>query len=461
MENAPPSQTLGSEKPPSPRRIWRYGILLLLLLAGIACWISFQGEQPIQVAIADGRIIQIEGVTYGMKHRMGQPSVVLNRFQPWLPQRIYDWLKPKHPESTIELDRPALVIWINAVDPKTGTNVDCQRLRTELVGQKGDLFESHPHWSGSQKFWRVGHVFYSWPRDEKLLTWRITPHRMDLTSVVRLHNPHVTSALNWTGQPLPQTRLLGETELVLDGLQTRTNGSKSRYWVTPSTYWEPVFEFRRNGQPVTGWSQPEWTAEDPLGNRGQFLGVHQPALRVSVSVYPEATNIEDAQTLAVLPQIDLTTLQTNLWWNRPLGSSNLVALGICPPGVCHFSGGQFDPNPVSKMGAVRGGSPSGWTSSRKQVNPLQVKTTYAHYSDKPTIYLRADDLKQGERLAVRLKDDQGRSWAAKPESQGAPEGVRPFLLDLPPGLTNITAEIAILKPLQAAFDVDTKSYISP
>jgi hypothetical protein len=432
-----------------------------MLLAGMAGWISLRGKQPIQVAIADGRIIQIEGVTYGTKHRIGQPAVVLDRLHPWIPQRVYDWFKPKHPESKIDLDRPALVIWINALDPKTGTNVDCQRLRAELVSRNGDFFQSHPHWFGGQKFWRVGHVFDSWPRDEKLLTWQVTPHRMHQTTIVTLENPYLTPALKWTGQPLPQTRLLGESELVLDALQTRTNGGKSTYWVTPSTYWEPVFQFRRNGQPVSGWSQPEWTAEDPLGNRGQFLGVHQTALRFFASVYPEATNTQAAPTLAILPRIDLSALQTNLWWNQPLGFSNLVALGICPPGVRHFSGGQFDPNPVTKMGAVRGGAPSGWTSSRKQVNPLQVKTTYAHYSDKPTLYLRADDLKEGERLAVRLEDDQGRSWAAKAEGQGAPEGVRPFLLDLPPGLTNITAEIVILKPVQAEFDVDTKRYISP
>ena len=461
MENPQPIPATAPGKPRSKR--WMFALSLLVLLAALGCWFGFREKKPIQVLISDGRILQIEGVTYGTKNQMGQPSPLLSRFQPWLPQRVFDWLKPKHPLSTIELDRPGLVIWINALDPKTGTNIDCQMLRTELVNKHGDLFQSRPHWSGGPNFWRVGHVFTAWPRDEAQLTWRITPYRKTETepSIVKLENPHVTPAANWAGQSLPQTKPVGDFELALTAIQVRTNGAKNRYWETLSPYWEPVFEFRRQGQPVLGWSKPEWMAEDPLGNRAQFLGIHQPALRFFATVYPEATNTQAAPTVAVLPGIDLSALQTNLWWNRPLGSSNLVALGICPPGVYHFSEGQLDPTPVSRMAAVRGGAPSGWTSARKQINPLKHKTTYAHYTDKPTIYLRADDLKDQERLAVRIKDDQGRSWVAKPEGQGAPEGVRPFLLDLPAGLTNITAEIVILKPAQAQFDVDTRKSASP
>jgi hypothetical protein len=432
-----------------------------LVVIAIAGWSSLRVKKPIQLLLSDGRILQIEGVTYGTRHQIGQPSLILNRLQPWLPQRVFDWLKPQHPASSIDLDRPGLVVWINALDPKALTNIDCQGLRAELVNQHGDPFQSQPHWSGGQKFWRVGHVFACWPRDEAQLTWRVTPYRKSEASTVKLVNPHVSPAARLAGQPLPQTRLIGEAEIVLAALEVRTNGSKNRYWESLSTYLEPRFEFRQNGQAVTGWSRPEWIAEDALGNRGQFLGTHHQALKVFATVYPEITNLQATPTLAVLPAIDLSTLQTNVWWNRPFGSNSLVALGICPPGVCHFSGGQFDPAPVTKMGAVRGGASSGWTSARKQVNPLQLKTTYAHYTDKPTLYLRADDLKSGERLAVRLKDDRGRSWAAKPESQGAPEGVRPFLLDLPADATNVTAEIVILKPAQAEFDVATSKPINP
>ena len=458
MELTPP------QLPPSAKRLhrrWPYAVVGLLVLLSIAGWFGLKKKPTIQVALSDGRILVIEEVTYGKHHRVGHPSRVLNRLRPWIPELIYRRIAPTHPESQLDLDHPALVIWVNALDATTGTNIDCQMLRTELVSRKGDLFQGNAHWYGEADFWRVGHVFYAWPQDEPNLTLRVTPYRKNESSTLKLANPHIATPQPWTGRPVPQSKEVGEYELVLSGLQSRTNGDTKQYWVTPAAYWEPQFELHRFGQSLGGWADPEWNAEDPLGNRGKFLGIHQPVVKFSASVYPDPTNVLVAPTIAALPPIDLSTLQTNLWWNRPLGSTNLLALGVCPPGVRSFSGGELDLNPVSKMGAVRGGAPSGWTGARKQINPLQTKTTHAHYSHLPTIYIRATALQAGERLAIRLKDDQGHVLAAKPESQGSSEGIFPFLLDLPAGLTNITAELAILKPVQAEFYVETSSRPTP
>ena len=108
------------------------------------------------------------------------------------------------------------------------------------------------------------------------------------------------------------------------------------------------------------------------------------------------------------------------------------------------------------MSPVRGGARSGWVGRTKRINPLQIKHEDGHYTPDPTIYIQAAELREPDRLAIRVKDNQGRYWATIPESQGAPQGIHPFLLRLPPQITNVVAEVALLRPVQAEFMVDTR-----
>jgi len=435
------------------------GCAVLLAVAGLlVVRFLFERHGPLaQLNLADGRILQIEGVTFGTNHHMGTHSIFFDRFGQWLPQRLRGWLSPKVPENTINSERPALVIWVNAINPETGTNVDCQGIRMEFVDQHGDLFGPETsHWSGGQSFWRVGHMFYSYPRSEKQLTLHVTPWKKnkDTPVTARLQNPHIVPAANWSGEPLPQTKTLGPIEITLAELKVRTNETK--YWQAPSTYFEPVWQLRQGGQAAQGWSDPEWTAEDPTGNRGQHLGLHQSALRFLVSVYPLATNVNSLAMVAVLPRVDLNVLTNQMLWNSKLsiGTNEVVALGVCPAGAYTFTGGDFDPT-GPRMGAVRGGARSGWTGQTKRLTPLKVQAWHGHYTPTPTIYVRADRLKEPDRLALRARDDSGRVWAAKPEPQGHPDGVHAFLLELPSEVTNFVPELVLLRPVEAEFLVNT------
>ena len=449
-----------------PRRMkrifWLIGILLaLVLISGFMLGYSiFKPRRPLpQLKLADGRILQIEGVTYGTKHRVGTRSIFVDRFGQWMPPKLRGWLEPKVPENTINLERPALVVWVNAINPATGTNVDCQGIRMEFVDHHGDLFgQETSSWFGGQTFWRVGHVFYSYPRSEAQLTLRVTPWKKnkDTPVTTQFQNPHIVQPANWSGEPLPQTKTPGPIEITLCELQMRTNETK--YWQTASVYFEPVWQLRQDGRVAQDWSDPEWTAEDPTGNRGQYLGLHQPALRFSVRVYPLATNTNSLATVAALPRVDLNTLTNQTLWNSKLsiGANDVVALGVCPAGAYTFTGGDFDPT-GPRMSAVGGGAPSGWTGQSKRLTPMKVQMWHKHYTPKPTIYIRASQLQKPDRLTLRARDDSGRVWAAKSEPQGHPDGVHAFLLELPSDVTNIVPELVLLKPAQAEFLVKTAS----
>ena len=219
--------------------------------------------------------------------------------------------------------------------------------------------------------------------------------------------------------------------------------------------------------PAIGWEQPEWSAEDPNGNRGKFLGVHQPVLRFFASAFPAATNTDSAQLIATLPQTDLTTLKTNLWWNKTnlLASKEVAVLGLFLPGTHTFCEGNYESSSTAVQGP-RGGSPSGWTGSRQRINPMRVKESHSHYTPSPVLYVRYHRERtvrslpgESERLAVRLRDDHGQYWVAKPES--AADGINPFLVELPPSVTNVVPEVVLLRPVQADFFVETKNHLTP
>jgi len=455
--------------------------VILLVFAGLLIFLSSgQPSGPIATALlADGRIIQIEALTYGTEHRVGHSAPIYDRFAQWLPGPLRGLFAPARPETRLHLDQPALVVWVNMVDASTGKPVDCQRIRSEFVDGNGDLFGPENYfWYGiSTNFWRAGHSFTAFPRDSAKLTLQVTTlGKKKGTTRLDFANPFVTAPAIWSGGPLPQQKNTGTLEIRLAALDLRTNGGPKKYWETPARYWEPRWELRTDNKPVAGWSDVEWIADDPLGNRGQSLGMHEPVLRFTATVYPEATNANEAVLVASLPQVILSNATTTniTWWNSNYlaGSNAITALGWFPKNpMCYiFSDGHFATNPPVSLAPTRGGAPSGWVGQSQRTSPLHVQYWQGHYSQGPVIYLRvgapgtdlngsATHLDFGSRdpvnrLAIRLRDDLGRVWVAKPEPEGAADGIMAYLIDLPSEVRTVTPEIVLLKPARAEFMVD-------
>jgi hypothetical protein len=441
------------------KSFFRAGLALILIIAA-ALWAtrSTVSQKPLaSVALGDGRILQVEAVTYGTNHHIGNPASKLGwRLNVWLPRRLRLRLASKNPEAVInDFENPALVVWVNAVNARTGTNVDCQMVRVELVDGHGEHYaENNSYWFGGDEYWRVGHAFEVFPRSETNLTMQVSTWKNGKTNQLNFPNPHVVHPAEWTGLELPQQKHAGDLNIVLRGLRLRTNGIPSHEWETRSVYWEPEWNLLRGNEKVGGWDQPEWMAEDPAGNRGQQLGTNHPVLRFSASFYPSATNVEAAPSLANLPQTFVTNLHSILWWNQTVHfeAQEISILGLFPAGSYVFNNGAFLSNPPVAMGAVRGGAPSGWTGQSVVVNPLKVVYYHAHYSTTHSvIYVSAPKLGGKTRLAMRLRDEQGRLWVAEPEPQGADDGIYPFLVNLPPDVNRVTPELVVLKPVEAEF----------
>jgi hypothetical protein len=416
-----------------------------------------------EVQVADGRIFVIEALTYGTNHAVGHASALVERFGPWMPKPLRDLLSPKVPQTSFTLSQPALVVWVHALDGLARTNVDCQGIRLEFEDEHGDLWGQRRsgHHSFEGHFNRGYHVFEAFPRKAGQLTLNLTPWRGSNPVSVTLPNPHPTRAENWSGLPVPQILLTNGIEIVLAGLSARTNGAPDRYWETPSRYWAPEWKLERGGEPASGWQDAEWEAFDPHGNRGQFLGLNQPVLRYRVSYQPYATNAEATTPLVALPPAALDAMATNSIWLRTsrVESIEVVATGLMTTRMNFFTDGVYQRVAPVPIGPTRGGAPTGWVSSSKRVSPVKVVTHRGHYADRPVVYLQCADPELAKRLGVRVRDEQGRLWPTTRETQGNPDGIIPFMLDVPPEVTNVVAEIVRLNPVGAEFTVRTPTPI--
>jgi hypothetical protein len=396
------------------------GTVLLIAIAIFFALVRPLLGKPLPSALlADGRVFHIEGVTYGTDHHMGFKSL-LDNFRPWLPPQVRSWLSPKQPRSEMHMDQPALVVWVDATDPVTGNYVDCQSILIEIVGENGEVFpQSTSYWFGSPAFWREGYVFDAFPRPQRVLALRITPWRTNVSVQLEVPNPRVTRPTAWSGQPLPQHKLVGTLDVTLASLVLSTNSHGGRNWETTTRHWAPAWQLRQGGKPAEGWEEPEWIAEDAMGNRSRFLGVHQKVLRYTATFYPMATNMEAAVLIGSSPPFSPATLESNVLWNLNLNCDkrSIPVLGVFTNGVHVFLDGVYQTNPPVKMGTVQGGARSGWTGQSRRVSPTRVDFWAGHYTPVPVIYVQAKELSATERLAVRLRDEAGHYWLAKSEGQ--------------------------------------------
>lgn len=418
-----------------------------------------------EVAMDDGRIIVVGAVTYGTNHVVGNASLLVDRLGPWMPKRLRDFLSPEIPRTSITTGPDTLVVWLNALDANSRKNVDCQGLLVEFEDEAGDLWgrqTSNWHASDCNGFIRIGHSFAVYPRSAEELTLRITPLQSTNTVTVRLRNPSVTRPANWTGRPAPQRRLTNGLEIVLEELSARTNGAPDEPWVTRSRYWEPSWKLLSDGAEVSGWRAPEWVAADPLGNQGQFLGLDQQVLRYSVKFHPEVTNELATVIVASLPTVSLAAGATNTLWfqTTSLMGIEFAAIGLMTTPMNFFTEGVYEPAPPP-LGITQGGAPTGWVSSGRRLSPVKHVTYRGHYADRPVIYLQCHDAELAQNLGVRLRDEQGRLWPTTRESQGNPDGILPFMLDVPAVVTNVVPEVVWLNAVGAEFIVRTPAGTTP
>jgi hypothetical protein len=423
------------------------GIVLTLLVKLLA---PGTAEQR-QVRLSDGRLFRIEAVTFGTNHVVGWGDGWLVPLRKILPSAAVQFLTPTRGQSRQATDYPTLVVWVHARDA-SGKYVDCQGVRASFVDDLGDVYpaNSYAHGAFSKGFNRQAYLFHVFPRGSAQLKLQLSPWRSEKTSTLVIANPcKRTPVAVWTPETLPATRRVEEVEFRLASLAVQTNGGSQREWEPLSLHWQPVFSLSAGGEPATNWTTPEWEGEDATGNRGQTLGLHEPMLKFIATTYPKPEAVTDEARRWRLPVVNLPTAPQGFQWhtNRVLRDASVTVIGLFPPGAYTFSQGQLT-NPPSPMWG------NGWVGLSQQVAPGRWRKWDTFGTTNYTAFLRWPVGKAEQRLAVGLRDRQGRvSWTQCRRSEGA-GGVFALVFDTPlEAAQEVGLEVVLLEPLHAEFVV--------
>ena len=404
------------------------GLSLLALLA------PKHGLQANEVLMPDGKVLRIEGVTWGRNHRLN------HEYSPSGASAFWD---RRHMPLSHGYGQDHLMVWMTCRDARSGRSHDFEWWSGSVVvdsfGQ--ELNDSNPHqWQtgtrssgsggGSRPLradrssyddWVVASTFPTFRTDRGRFKLQVKNVSGEVVAAFELTHPSPPVVQSWKAEELPATKTEGDVSVTLNRLSANfhwqtNNGVKQKYW-----YYSPDATVSENGQPANDWETSLMDVSDPLGNHqlqyvqyGQPISLLEPAWKVDVVATRRQTSkftAAEIWTLKSLPlpskdtAVPLTDSQTfagNVVTLAALAGPGKTTYSVATPGLVKYGsfnsssgGGAFDS--LTKIESKRNGSIA--TSS--------VEANWPHLT------LEANGLTQLHRLFVLAKDDQGRDVPAQ------------------------------------------------
>jgi hypothetical protein len=264
-----------------------------LLLAGLVGVMTYRPKhEPLRrIPLPDGTEVRLEYVTYGTDHRA--PGA--GRLAGWLSQQAQRWPRLEIPYEATEYQHetsdPVLGLWFTHFDPRTKAYIPGieQKLSLSAVNSGDYLeFESSRSWNPYGGVLPMPHLFVTCPRFERRkanVSLRVT--MLGQTSELTVPNPAAdVSFPQWKPEPLPQTRRMGELDLVLRSVSFRRD--EDGKLVTPPAL-NPVFEVLHHGKESQGIDGGEMKWFDATGNQsigqGDLLSFSERAWKLRVTAF--------------------------------------------------------------------------------------------------------------------------------------------------------------------------------
>jgi hypothetical protein len=239
------------------------GLLLLILIAGL-WWSSTQRKQSIvtTVQLADGRRVELVGVTTGPEHRLRNPRI-RDAIAHLIPPPLKKAFGPNFTSSFGFSSDTGIALWLMCYDPALQQYSSAWIDRVIAVDEHGCEFESSGSGGTSDGYHDATIIELPvFPRRQKSFTCRMIRTVNNKPTVLGefiLQNPLATSLVaqaDWEAEKLPTTK----TNLPL---VVQLNGFRSGR----------VADFTLSGErdASTKWELDASRFEDPTGNRGSLL----------------------------------------------------------------------------------------------------------------------------------------------------------------------------------------------
>lgn len=432
------------EHPPAPREKrslnpWllvfiTIGMFLTLVIVGLSLLALLAPNQSLRAnefLMPDGKILRIEGVTWGKTHRLDFEYSPAGPWEFWDRRRM-----PITHGHGID----QLTVWMTCHDAKSGRSLDFDWWSGSVaIDTHGDeIPDDNPQlWQmgsrgtsgggGSRPFradrtsyntWLVFSSFPSFRTNQGRFKLQLKNLAGDVATTIELTHPSPPAVQTWPAEELPATKVSGDVAVTLKNLRANfhwntSNGVKKKWW-----YYSPEATVSVDGQLAGDWYASLLEVTDPLGNQqnyGQSLSIREPTWRVRLAACRAQTSkfsAAETWTLADLPlpdkdtappRSDSMTIDGVTVTLVALAGSGKTSYSIATPSLAAY--GNFS----SSSGGSAFGSSTKIESKRN--GSTATSTVEANW---PHLTFDSTGLTPLHRLYVLAKDDQGRNVETQP-----------------------------------------------
>jgi hypothetical protein len=444
--------------------------LAFALVVGIAAVVT-PGPRPAvrglqERKMPDGTILVLEKVTVGTTHQFEW-----ERKQSFTDLINGNWSR-KYNASAFAPGE-AIVVWFSRRDPVTGKCLDLDWwLRSAAVTEKDEELDddnagrntfsatSSSGMSGSRPFAPESPGTYELivahsavqPLRHSGKSFRLRVYNTRNEVVAEFDIPHeIPETLPvWKPEPLPATKKVDDLDVALTALGVEPNeyqeGSRTRkrYVV------KPELRVLRDGKVDDVHSLREIEFEDVFGNKGNQwdcrLSCGEPAWKLKVKLWPGESAPADPSREWSVSGVTLPQAR-----QAELIRQTKIVKGVIVDLIAAGGGEEVVYTDTSSM--VRGGSSSSMGSAWKDNFEIKIRSdrglaTTTIKCKLPHLLVRATGVDGDHRLAVRVRDDQGRKVPVQ-QNQAADQMV--VFLQLQQDAKSVDVTFAVQEPKKVEF----------
>ncbi|MGE5195204.1 MAG: hypothetical protein ACM3U2_22145, partial [Deltaproteobacteria bacterium] len=452
------------------------GVLLFCLAFAVVAAIAVltsRASRPVvrglqERTMPDGTILVLEKVTVGTSHRFE-----------WERKRSFtDWINGYGTGKwNAEAWAPgeAIVVWFSRRDAATGGCLDVDWwLRSAALDDRGGEIDddnagrnsfssgANTGLSGSRPFSPEAPGRYELIVAHSALrpfrhsgdSFKLRVYNTKNEMVAEFDVPHTTPAPlpAWKSETLPATKKAGDLDVTLAKLGVDVGVSNGGSWTRKQYHLRPELRVVHDGRPETTPSVPEFEFEDVFSNTAQTwdcrLSFGEPAWKLKVRLWPGDLAPSDPWAEWSVPGVALPEA----------GKAGLIQQTDVIEGVkVEFIAAGGRDKVVYSDSAIGGGGGSssyggsfGGTTFDIESRVGRGVTTTTVNGKLPHLLLRVSGVDPDRRLAVRVRDEQGRNV---PTQQATVSAHMVVILQPQPDVKTVDVKFVVQRPKKVEFFV--------
>lgn len=415
-----------------------------------------------EVVMPDGKVLRIEGITWGKTHRLDYE---------YSPSGSWEFWNRRTTPVMHGTGQDHLMVWMTCHDARSGRSLDFDWWSGSVVpdplGQEISDFNpmfwqfgkhgssssgggERPYHADRTSYdnWLVGSFFPAFRTEKGRFKLQVKNTSGEIVATFELTHPSPSAVQTWQAEELPATKSVGDVSVTLKRLHPNfnwhtSNGVARKYW-----YFTPEATVSENGQLTNDWYASLLDMSDPLGNPlhygGHLSSMHEPVWKVRLV----ATRIQTSKFTAAetwkpsdfpLPAKDTAVPLTD---SQTIDGVTVTLIALAGPGKTSYS---IETPSIARYGNFSSSSGGSAFNSPTKVESKRSGSTATSTVEAvwPHLTLQPTGLSSLHRLYLLAKDDQGREVPTQQTYQYGE--LQSFFFKTEPDAKSLTLSVIIHK----------------